>query len=178
MCLKTPPDILKDTKQSYNKKESVQPRFFRPCNVPYSQKEKVDKLTCLETAGIIETITSSDWAAPIVPVVNRDCSIKICGDYKLTANVATIYGILPIPENRGHICHPLGGKTFMKLDLAHSYNQLELDEESKKFTVISTSKGLYQYNFCHLECHQHQLFFRGLWKIFSRVFQECLCVLR
>ncbi len=40
-----------------------------------------------------------------------------------------------------------GGKTFTKLDLAHAYNQLELDEESKTFTVINTSKGLYQYNF-------------------------------
>ncbi len=86
---------IKGHKAKLYKKESVQPRFFRPCNVPYSQKEKVDKLTCLETAGIIETITSSDWAAPIVPVVNRDGSIKICGDYKLTANVATIMEFCP-----------------------------------------------------------------------------------
>lgn len=39
-----------------------------------------------------------------------------------------------------------GGKTFSKLDLAHVYQQLELDEESKKLVVINTQKGLFRYN--------------------------------
>ena len=40
-----------------------------------------------------------------------------------------------------------GGKSFSKLDLAHAYQQLVLDEESKKYTTtINTDKGLYQYN--------------------------------
>ena len=38
-----------------------------------------------------------------------------------------------------------GGKIFSKLDLAHAYQQVALDEASKKFTTINTSKGLYQY---------------------------------
>lgn len=42
----------------------------------------------LETAGIIEPIEFSEWAAPIVPVVKRDGSIRVCGDYKLTMNKA------------------------------------------------------------------------------------------
>ena len=42
-----------------------------------------------------------------------------------------------------------GGKTFSKLDLAHAYQQIPLDNDSKKFTTISTTKGLYQYNHLH-----------------------------
>lgn len=38
-----------------------------------------------------------------------------------------------------------GGKTFSKLDLAHAYQHIPLDEASKILTTIHTSMGLYQY---------------------------------
>lgn len=34
---------------------------------------------------------------------------------------------------------------FSKLDLKHAYQQLRLSEESKKFTTINTTRGLFQY---------------------------------
>ena len=39
-----------------------------------------------------------------------------------------------------------GGKTFSKLDLAHAYLQVELDQSAKKYVTINTHKGLYTYN--------------------------------
>ena len=39
-----------------------------------------------------------------------------------------------------------GGKKCTKLDLSKAYHQLELTPESKNFTTINTTKGLYQYN--------------------------------
>ena len=39
-----------------------------------------------------------------------------------------------------------GGKSFTKLDLAHAYQQIPLDEEAKEYTMINTHKGLYRYN--------------------------------
>ena len=38
------------------------------------------------------------------------------------------------------------GKTFTKLDLSQAYHQLELDEQSKQYTVINTHRGLFRYN--------------------------------
>ena len=32
----------------------------------------------------------SQWAAPIVPIVKGDGTIRICGDYKLTVNRAAV----------------------------------------------------------------------------------------
>jgi len=37
------------------------------------------------------------------------------------------------------------GKTYTKLDLAHAYQQIELDDKSKELATINTQKGLYQY---------------------------------
>ena len=36
--------------------------------------------------------------------------------------------------------------TFSKLDLAHAYTQMELDDQSKQYLVLSTHKGLFQQN--------------------------------
>ena len=39
-----------------------------------------------------------------------------------------------------------GGVLFSKIDLSQAYQQLELDEESKQFTVINTHRGLFHFN--------------------------------
>ena len=39
-----------------------------------------------------------------------------------------------------------GGQKFTKLDTSQAYQQLCLDEESQKYVVINTSKGLFCYN--------------------------------
>ena len=39
-----------------------------------------------------------------------------------------------------------GGRQFSKLDLADAYLQLELDDESKRYTILTTHKGLFQVN--------------------------------
>ena len=39
-----------------------------------------------------------------------------------------------------------GGEKFTKLDMSQTYQQMTLDEESRKFTTINIHKGLFQYN--------------------------------
>lgn len=36
--------------------------------------------------GVIEKTELSDWAAPIVPVIKQDGSVRICVNYKMTVN--------------------------------------------------------------------------------------------
>ena len=40
----------------------------------------------------------------------------------------------------------MGGQKFTKLDMSQAYQQICLDDKSKKFVIINTSKGLFQYN--------------------------------
>ena len=62
-------------------------------------KENVEiELQKLETQGIISTVKYSKWAVPIVPVLKQDKqSVRICGDYKLTANRASRVEHYPLP---------------------------------------------------------------------------------
>ena len=38
-----------------------------------------------------------------------------------------------------------GGKSFTKLDMSEAYQQVELDEESQKYTVVNNHKKLFKY---------------------------------
>ena len=45
-------------------------------------KEQMEaELERLEGLGIISPV---QWGSPIVPVIKRDDSVRVCGDYKLT----------------------------------------------------------------------------------------------
>ena len=84
----------------------------------------------------------------IVPVLKKNGNVRICGDYKLTANISASVDTYPLPKIEDLFTDLSGGKTFTKLDLAQAYLQLPLSEDSKPLTTINTHHGLYQYNEC------------------------------
>ena len=139
--------LVQGVKAKLHVDPQAQPRFFKPRKVPYALRGKVEaELDRLESEGVIEKVPTSDWAAPIVPVVKQDGSVRICGDYKLTINQAAKTESYPLPRIEDIFASLSGGQSFTKLDLAHAYNQIELDDESKELVTINTSKGLYRYN--------------------------------
>ncbi len=104
------------------------------------------ELDCLEASDIIMKVELSDWAAPTVNVVKTDNSTRMCGDYKVTVNPHVMVDKYRLPKTEDIFATLAGGQKFTKLDLAYAYNQLELDEESKKMLTINTHNGLYQPN--------------------------------
>ena len=123
------------------------PIFHKARPVPYSLKAKVEaELNHLLEHGIIEPVHFADWAAPIVPVLKRDGSIRICGDYKVTTNRVAKLDKYPLPRIEDLFASLSGGTCFSKLDLSHAYQQIELEEESREYTIINTHKGLFRYN--------------------------------
>jgi len=72
-------------------------------------------------------------------------SVRICGDYKLTANTATRTEIYPLPRIEDLHASLAGGKVFSNLDLSHAHLQLPLAEDSQPLVTVNTHKGLYRY---------------------------------
>lgn len=64
----------------------------------------------MEEEGIIESVTFSDWAAPIVPVMKGDGSIRICEDYKITVNQVAKADVYPIQNIDEIFASVAGGK--------------------------------------------------------------------
>lgn len=126
----------------------AQPRFCKARTIPYAMKRKVEaELERLQKEGIIQPVQYADWAAPIVPVWKADKeSIRICGDFKVTVNQASKLDRYPIPKIEDLFSGLAGGKTFSKLDMSQAYQQIPLAEESRKYVVINTHRGLFQYN--------------------------------
>ena len=73
--------------------------FWKARKVPYAMNERVNyELETLLKEGIIESVNRSDWATPIVPILKKNGSIRICGDYKITINNVAKIDSYPIPR--------------------------------------------------------------------------------
>ncbi|XP_060786568.1 LOW QUALITY PROTEIN: uncharacterized protein K02A2.6-like [Neoarius graeffei] len=139
--------MLKGMKATIRVSAEACPKFYRPRSVPYAMRTKVEEeLERLQREGIIEPVKYAEWAAPIIPVLKPDGSVRICGDYKLTVNRASSLEQYPIPRIEDLFNTLAGGKQFSKLDLSHAYQQIVMDEGSKKYLTVNTHRGLFTYN--------------------------------
>ena len=96
--------------------------------------------------GVIEPVRFAEWATPIVPILKKDGSIRLCGDYKVTLNRETLTESYPLPRIEDMLASLAGGTSFSKLDLAHAYQQVVLEDKSKEMATITTHRGLYRVN--------------------------------
>ena len=136
---------MKGTEVHINLKLDAKPRFCKARPVPYALKPKIDtELDCLVKEGVYVRVGYSRWAAPIVPVLKNDGTVRICGDYKQTINKAAHCENYPLPRTEDLLATLNGGQKFSKLDLNHAYQQLLLDNESREYLTVNTNRGLFQ----------------------------------
>ena len=103
----------------------------------------------LVSDGGIEPVHFAEWVTPIVPVLKSDkTSVRICGDLKVTANRVSKLDHYPIPKIKDLFAKLADGKNVSQLDMGQAYQQLLLDDQSKKYFVSNTPGGL-QSVFCY-----------------------------
>ena len=127
-------------------KAEATPKCCQARNVPFAIRSAVDmELDRLESEGIIKPVKSAEWASPLVIVDKKNGDIRICADFKVTINPFIEARQHPIPDANELLSRLSGCSVFSTLDLSQAYAQLPLSEDSKKFGVITTQRGLFAY---------------------------------
>ena len=137
---------MKNITVKLNIKPDSRPKFFKVRPVPYAIKPKVEAgLEALIKSRVLEPVSQSDWATPIVPVIKKDESVRVCGDFKVTVNSVLDAEQYPLPHIDDLFAGLAGGKKFSKIDLNQAYLQMHVDEKSRELLTINTHKRLYRY---------------------------------
>jgi len=105
---------LKGQKVHINVSDNAKPKFCKARPVPFATKAQVEaELQRLESTGVIERVTSSRWASPIVPVVKSSGGIRICGEVNGKPSSATRH--VPSATGRGTLCKTLWWSDFFQV---------------------------------------------------------------
>uniref|UniRef100_A0AAQ4RGR7 ribonuclease H n=1 Tax=Gasterosteus aculeatus aculeatus TaxID=481459 RepID=A0AAQ4RGR7_GASAC len=137
---------MKDITVKLTVKPNSKPKCFKARSVPYAIKPKVEaELDKLVKSGVLDLVRVSEWATPVVPVMKKDGSIRLCGDFKVTVNPVLTAEHYPLPLIDDLFAGLAGGQKFSKIDLRQAYLQMQVDEESQELLTIVTHKGLFRY---------------------------------
>lgn len=121
---------------------------FRPKRpVAFSVLAKIEEeLQRLQDNGVIEPITFSQWAAPIVVVKKPNGKIRITADYSTGLNAVLESNHFPLPTLDDFFNFLTNRSIFSKIDLTDAYYQVEVEDECKEYLAINTHKGLFRMN--------------------------------
>lgn len=126
-------------------KENTRPVFLKARPVPFKLipliSNEIDRLV---SEGVLVKVNSSDYATPVVPVLKKNNTVRLCGDYSVTLNPNLIVDEHPLPTTDEMFASLADCKHFCKIDLRQAYLQMEVDEASSKLLTINTHKGLYR----------------------------------
>ncbi|KAL5466940.1 hypothetical protein EMCRGX_G031104, partial [Ephydatia muelleri] len=134
---------IKDLKATIRVQSEATPKFFKPRPVAYALRERVEQeLERLVAIGVIEPISHSEWAAPIVPVIKNNGDVRMCGDFKVTVNQCLDIEQYPLPKIDDLYANLQGGERFTILDLksveylGHVISRNGICTSPKKIEVI------------------------------------------
>ena len=124
------------------------PVFCKARPIPVRLRDRVKtELQRLVDSGKLTRVYSSDYASPIVVCFKKDGSLRICGDFSVSINKHLDSVQAPLPTIDEVLTKVGNAKIFSQIDLSQAFLQLPLSEESKQYTTINTSEGLFRYNF-------------------------------
>lgn len=125
--------------------QSVKPIKLTPYRIAQTQKEEImQQVTELKMNNFIRR-SSSPWSFPIVPVMKKDGTTRMCVDYR-KLNSVTIKDANPLPLISDTLEALSGHKYFTSLDLFSGYWQVPIRESDRNKTAFSTPDGLYEFN--------------------------------
>lgn len=142
--------LIKNYQAKIQLENSAIPTVFKPRPVPFAIKPAADaEIDRLVKTGILEpvdpAVTPIEWASPVVYVPKPDGRIRLCGDFKVTVNWYIHPNPHPLPRFGEMVAKLSGFTEFSTIDLKDAYLQMEISPESRKYLVIATHKGHFQF---------------------------------
>ncbi|XP_046621104.1 uncharacterized protein K02A2.6-like [Neodiprion virginianus] len=130
--------------------ETPKPKFAAvqiPCRpIPYAiEKPLEEEVQRLEDKGIIERVEFSNWTTPLVIAKKFNSKMRLCADYDTGVNRALIDNRHPLHNVEGIITKLNGNRFFSVLDLSDAFFQLEIAEDHREITTITTPKRLFRF---------------------------------
>jgi len=90
-------------------------------------------------------VNYSEWATPIVPILELDSTVRIFEDFKITINPVLEGTEYPLSKIEHLYVNISSLKYFSKIDFKDAYQQMVIKESYRKYTTINTHKGLFSY---------------------------------
>ena len=79
--------------------------------MPYAFKESIERgLERIQEEGTLEPVRFSNWAAPVVPILKPDGSVRICEDSQVTVYQALSRDQYSVPRIEDLFSMSAGGK--------------------------------------------------------------------
>jgi hypothetical protein len=120
------------------------PIYKNPYRMSDKQLAKLkEQIQELQGKGYIRP-SSSPWGAPVIFVLKKDGTQRMCVDYR-ALNAVTIKNKYPLPRIDDLFDQLRGASVFSKIDLRFRYHQLKIRERDIPKTAFITRYGLYEY---------------------------------
>lgn len=127
--------ILKDDSRVYHN-----PRRLAP-----SEKSIVDKQIDSWLQDGIISVSSSEYASPILLTRKKDGSMRLCVDYR-KLNRIIIKERFPFPNMEEQLDKLQEGRYFSTLDLENGFFHVPVEKGSRKYTAFCCHKGIFEFN--------------------------------
>jgi hypothetical protein len=146
------------------------PIFKRPYRMGTNQlAELKEQLQELLDKGYIRP-SASPWGAPIVFVLKKDGTQRMCVDYR-SLNEVIIKNKYPLPRINDLFDQLKGACVFLKIDLRSRYHQLKIRASDIPKTAFITQYGPYEYTIMSFGLTNAPAYFMYL---MNKVFMEYL----
>ena len=110
---------------------------------PLIKKQVEEKLRDWEEKGIIQKAENYPrWTSPLVPVLKKDHTIRLCVDFR-RLNAASKPQIFPIRSIVEALAKLSGKKLFSTIDCQDAFHSIPMDGESQDLAAIVTTSAVY-----------------------------------